>query len=169
MRGSTDTSREGLNREQEGRAVWSSVEEELGQGKEYCASSGANFSGHPSPEGVEDGDGDGAPELLGNSTNSVREEDSSIESGQIAGCADDNVAYGDVPERLVRISALAEADEVQDDGTIEVDSIERYKLQVSWLSQTYGYSYTNRYLPMSNKNQEAQTPKRAAAWRGWPK
>ena len=82
--------------------------------------------GHACPDGVEHSDNRTAYELLADAPDAIREQDGDVETGQITGAADDDVANGCVPQGLERSLAFAETDLAEDDGLIQVNTIEGY-------------------------------------------
>lgn len=84
MSSAADARGENLDRQEEGRGIWASVEEELCEGEEGHEAARGGGVRDASPDGVEDSDNDAADELLTNASNEVREEDAEIEAWEEA-------------------------------------------------------------------------------------
>lgn len=116
--------REDLDRDQEGRSVRSKVEDELADREDCYESSCRDMIGHAGPDGVQDADGDAGVELLANTADDVGEEYRNVEAGEVASTGDDDVSDGGVPECEEGCLAFAISDLGEDEGLVEVDSVE---------------------------------------------
>ena len=84
MCGSAHACRENFHGEEEGGAVGTHVQEELGEGEDRNQAAGGGVVEDAGPDGVEAGDDDRAPELGANAAEEVGEEDADVVAGEVA-------------------------------------------------------------------------------------
>jgi len=107
---STHPGREHFHREQECGAIRPDVEDELRDREDRHEPTGRRDVGHAGPDGIQNRRHGTEDELLADSADEIREEDSYVEGGKVACEDDDDVAYCCVPESLERRSAVTVAD-----------------------------------------------------------
>lgn len=97
MRSTAYPRRKKLDRKQERRSVWPSVQHKLRDCEERHQSARRDNIRHSGPDGIEDSHECAEDKLLAFATNEIRQKDRNIEAGQVTSAADDDVANGNVP------------------------------------------------------------------------
>lgn len=84
MSGASDSGGEDLDRQEEGRNVWTHVQHKLRQSEDGDESSSRSVVGYAGPDGIENDDANTAPELLTDSSDKVGEKDADVESRKVS-------------------------------------------------------------------------------------